>query len=167
VYVGGEQPPVDWNHSTDGWRQPECSELGILRPHLTQRLPRRRGEIVCVSPTTAGDVFDAGLTSAGAATLNLAATGGPASPTKVSYSLNQTLTAGSSPTFYSNSTDGTVFTTVLGAATTVTTAADLPAQMTWGIVNGTTAGAWQLQGKANGSGTATIKAGSSFTLTAQ
>lgn len=100
--------------------------------------------------------------SASTAALQLAST--TATATKVSYFLNETLTAGGSPTFYSNAADGASFATTLGASSVVTTAADLPAQYIVNIRNAT-AGPWQLQAKAAGAGTVTIKDSSSCIVT--
>jgi hypothetical protein len=89
---------------------------------------------------------------------------GPASPTTVTASLNETLTAGSSPTFYSNSTTGSTFAIGLGNTAIVTTAADMPLTLEFGIVNGSTAGTVNLQAKSNGAGTITFEAGASCSV---
>lgn len=101
-------------------------------------------------------VYQSSATTAG---MILTSTG-PASPTAVSASLLQTLTNGTSPTFDSTSTHGTTFAIALGDGTIVSTATDMRAILDVGIVNGSTAGTWQLQAKANGTGTVTIQIGS-------
>lgn len=86
---------------------------------------------------------------------------GPASPTTVTASLNETLTSGGSPTFYSASTTGKTFAIGLGATAIVSTATDMPITLNWSVVNGANAGTITLQVKSNGVGTVTLEAGSS------
>jgi hypothetical protein len=81
---------------------------------------------------------------------------GPASPTAVQYSVTQAVTA---------TTDGTAgatsFSTSLNASgATVVATTNEPAELSLGLVNGTTAGTVTLQAASQGTGTVTIQPGS-------
>lgn len=98
--------------------------------------------------------------SATTTTMTLTSTG-PASPTKVTGQTVMDTTAGSGAAFFSGAFDGTTFGFTAGPPTAiVTTATDLYSTLDVGIINGVTAGTWQLQAT-NGTGTLTIKQGSS------
>jgi hypothetical protein len=85
---------------------------------------------------------------------------GPASPSLVTYSLTEGLSA---TTTGNTSTTGTVYSTVLGAAVTTATT-DFPGEVTGVITTGSTAGTLQLQAQSAAAATLTIEAGSACTL---
>jgi hypothetical protein len=87
---------------------------------------------------------------------------GPSSPTAVTISLVETTTSGASAALYAASTNA--FSAPVGPNALGTTAADMPANVTLGLINGPSPGVIQLQAKANGSGVVTIEAGSFCTM---
>lgn len=89
---------------------------------------------------------------------------GPASPTKVTAQLEAVTTAGAGAVLFTGATDGTTFGFSLGPSAIITTATDLNTTLDVGIRNGANAGTWQLQAKANGAGTITIRDGSFCTI---
>lgn len=96
--------------------------------------------------------------SAGTAGLDITITG-PASPTSIFYSYQETPTA--------TTTQGSVasaFATKLVGNAAVTATTNLPAQITLGLRNGANAGTVQVQGSATGAGTVTVQAGSFCTM---
>jgi hypothetical protein len=90
---------------------------------------------------------------------------GPASPTSVRYGSNATLTSGSSPTFYSASTNA--YASALTPAAIVTTATDMVQTVIFGLQNGTTGGSVLLKAAPNGAGTLTYQINSSCVESAQ
>jgi hypothetical protein len=81
---------------------------------------------------------------------------GPASPTAVAATHESAVTT--STTF--TPAAATAFSSAMANTGTVSTATNLPAQVTLGLVNGSNAGTVTLQAKCNGAGTLTIQPGS-------
>lgn len=104
--------------------------------------------------------------SASTTTMTLTSTG-PASPTKVTGQTVMDTTSGSGAAFFSGAFDGTTFGFSAGPPSAiVTTATDLYSTLDVGIVNGASAGTWQLQAT-DGTGTLTIRVGSFCMMQAQ
>lgn len=96
--------------------------------------------------------------SASTAALNFEVTQ-PGSPTATVTNYSITTTAGASSVSYVNASISTP-SAALGPTAGVTTAAPLPAQLNFGILNGSTGGTWQLKVAPQGAGTLVVKAGS-------
>lgn len=87
---------------------------------------------------------------------------GPASPTEVNAQTIMDTTTGASAVIYSAATDGTTFGFNLGPTAITTTATDLYATLVVNVIN-VNSGTWQLTANSNGTGTITIRKGSSCT----
>ncbi len=86
---------------------------------------------------------------------------GPASPTAIAETLNETLTTGALSTYADWSFHGSSY-SVTSSGTGITTGTDLRFTFTNTIINGTNAGTWQLEGNMGGSSdTVTVQTGSS------
>lgn len=93
----------------------------------------------------------------------------PTSTVKKTVNMTATTTSGSAAVFYSSALDTTTGSgLILGPSNLVSTATDLPAQLSFNLINGVNAGTWQLTAAVfTGGPTLTIKAGSSCVMFTQ
>lgn len=87
--------------------------------------------------------------------------------TKTTVNMTATTTKGVGASFYSDAYDNANGGLILGAGSIGSLAVDLPAQITFNIINGVNAGTWQLRSALKTSGTMTIKAGSACVMFTQ